>query len=115
MPGLDILIFDDFVQDNYLNWKEALCLGIAVAVHAITQPLNSVQALNFEFSKKYLNKINSLTHLVKPIDYSFTSSYGSIHVNELEKEFDIEIPQDLEFIIANSMTPMPKKMIKGKR
>lgn len=112
---MDILIFDDFIQDNYLNWKEALCLGVAVAVHTISQPPNCLQALNFEFSKKYLNKINSLTHLVKPIDYPFTSLYGSIHVNEPEKEFDIEVPKDLEFIIANSMTPMPKKMIKGKR
>ena len=32
-----------------------------------------------------------------------------------EKIGYIEFPKDIDIIIANTMTPMPKKMIKGKR
>lgn len=42
LPGLDILIFEDFVHDEHVNGKEALCLGLATALSMVTGSKNGL-------------------------------------------------------------------------
>lgn len=58
IPGLDVLVFDDFVRDEHLNWSEAMCLGILYAVHSASRPISQMSTLSCEFTKKYMRSLN---------------------------------------------------------
>ncbi len=54
IPGLDVLVFDDFVRDEHLNWSEAMCLGILYAVHSASRPISQMSTLSSHFTTKYI-------------------------------------------------------------
>lgn len=57
IPGLDVLVFDDFVKDEHLNWSEAMCLGILYAVHSASRPITQMSALTSQFTTKYMKNL----------------------------------------------------------
>jgi hypothetical protein len=38
MPGVDLLIFDDFHHDTYLQYREGFLLGLYSALHFAIKP-----------------------------------------------------------------------------
>ena len=67
MPALDLLIYNDFVQDQYLHWKEALCLALYAPLHAILRPNTSLKQ---DMCINYLKKISSIRSDVSVSDLS---------------------------------------------
>jgi hypothetical protein len=75
LQGMDVLIYDDFVRDDHLHWKEAMCLGIATALNCILQEKKN-NLWSRDVWTKYLGKVSNLLHEVKIIDYPFCTQYG---------------------------------------
>lgn len=109
MPALDLLIYNDFVHDQYLHWKEALCLAIYAPLHSILRP---GVPLKKDMCISYLRKVSSLRSDISVSDLSLEAKYGQLCHHSTKY---IKFPEQLSIIVANSMTPIPKMMIQGKR
>ena len=94
-----------------------MCVGLNTAISTtITKGNPSANVIPF------LKKVKNFLHEVQVIDLALCGSYGDIVVNRQPRKTlytptnsKIKFPEDMEMIIAHSMTPLPKKMIKGKR
>lgn len=77
VQGVDVLIFDDFIHDDHLHWREAMSLGIATALNAVYLGKNT-PVWSRDLCSKYLAKVANLLHEVKIIDYPIYTKYGKV-------------------------------------
>lgn len=109
--GLDILIYTGFVEDEFMGWKENL---FATFYSALVMVLSKKEV----DSKNIANVINKLLTIdnelsLKPQMTNYRVGYFTQHNSE--KSNEIAFPEGLQIVIAHSMTPLPKKLIQGKR
>lgn len=86
-----------------------MCLGIYAALHALIRPDAD---LKVSMCVTFLSKIQKLKSDINVNDLSLRSIYGNFMA---KPKTEIKFPNELDIILAHSMTPLPKKMIQGKR
>lgn len=81
---MDILIYDDFIKEEFLHWNEALSLGLRTCLGACSYSSNRAEVretLSREGCRGYLKKVEQfLQKGIKVIDLPVLGQYGYLTV-----------------------------------
>jgi hypothetical protein len=115
LSGMDLLVYKDFVEEQFLYSREAFIYGLYTAVH--TCMIRKVPLDDRTLHKAFQTISDaSVTH-VEGLPQLVHGCYGNLTYSEAltQQPKHLKFPEGYSLIVANTMTPQPKKMIRGKR
>jgi hypothetical protein len=112
LGGLDVLIYTGVIEDQFIGWKESLFACFYAAVLAVITKNKPIEVARISHLIKQLALLDE-----EIVDRPQLLNYKHGHFTEHKGQQAREIPlqENLSLVLAHSMTPLPKKLIQGKR
>jgi len=99
-----------------MGWKEALVYVFYLSIHTVYLKQQSLDGVKL---RKAITKIRMIEPTIKYAPQLTNYKYGSFTFqnpcSHSENLVSIDFESKLSLVIAHSMTPLPKKLIQGKR
>ena len=106
------MIYSGVIEDEFLGWREALYACFYTAIMTSLTKNKPIATA----------KINDMLKQLKPIDdlvvdqpQMLNNKFGHFSEHRSTNPREIMFPDNLSLIVAHSLTPLPKKLIQGKR
>jgi hypothetical protein len=111
LGGLDLLIYSSFVEEEFMGWREALFSAFYSAVFTTVTNGKSIDEKQIVRALQQAAVIDPETG---PRPQLMHSTFAAFTLHDLPTK-KISLAKELSLVIAHSMTPLPKKLIQGKR
>jgi len=106
-----------------MGWKELLFSCFYTAVVTVISPEKHSKGVTDKLICKLIKDIrvidSEVTYNPQITNYKYNHftehNISNQNSNSSEKAKEVQLPNDLSLIIAHSMTPLPKKLVQGKR
>ena len=110
--GIDVLIYTGVIEDEFMGWMEAVYSCFYVAIMAIMTNNKPIESTKLSTLLKQLSVISE-----NLVDQPQLLNYKHGHFTEhfRGKNREIALPENMNLVMAHSLTPLPKKLIQGKR
>lgn len=112
LGGLDILIYTGYIEDEFMGWKESLFAAFYVA---ITTVLTKGKVVEERSIFKAIDALITIDIELKSKHQLTNYHPGHFALHNTPKTHQVSFPNGYHIVIAHSLTPLPKKLIQGKR